>query len=105
MVVSYHQNVGQNHNLLIATKTFRNVSDFKYLETTLTNHIYIHEQINSRLIFGSVRYHSVQNLLSSDFPSKNLKIKIYKFIMQPLVLYGCKTWSLPVREEHRLNAF
>jgi hypothetical protein len=48
---------------------------------------------------------SVQNLLSSRLLSKNLKIKIYRTIILPLVLYGCETWSLTLREEHRLRVF
>jgi hypothetical protein len=36
---------------------------------------------------------------------KNLKIKIYKTIILPVVLYGCETWSLTLREEHRLRVF
>jgi len=48
-------------------------------------------------------YHSVQNLLSSSLLSKNLKIKIYKNIILPIVLYGCEIWSLTMREERRLR--
>jgi hypothetical protein len=48
---------------------------------------------------------SVQNLLSSHLLSKNLKIRIYKTIILPMVLYGCETWSLTLREEHRLRVF
>jgi len=47
----------------------------------------------------------VQNLLSSSLLSKNLKIKIYRTIILPLVLYGCETWSLTLREERRLRVF
>ena len=50
-------------------------------------------------------YHSVQNLLSSRLLSKNLKIKIYRAIILPVVLYGCETWSLTLREERRLRVF
>jgi len=50
-------------------------------------------------------YHSVQNLLSPRLPSKNLKIKIYRTIILPMVLYGCETWLLTFREEHRLRVF
>jgi hypothetical protein len=41
------------------------------------------------------------------FPSdiKNLKIKIYKTVILLVVLYGCETWSLTLREEHRLRVF
>jgi hypothetical protein len=35
--------------------------------------------------------------------SKNLKIRIYKTIILPVVLYGCETWSLTLREEYRLR--
>jgi hypothetical protein len=47
----------------------------------------------------------VQNLLSSRLLSKKLKIRIYKTIILPLVLYGCETWSLTLREGHRLRVF
>jgi len=40
-----------------------------------------------------------------SFQSKNLKIKIYKTIILPVVLYGCETWSLTLREERRLRVF
>ena len=36
---------------------------------------------------------------------KNLKIKIYRNIILPVVLYGCETWSLTLREERRLRVF
>ena len=47
----------------------------------------------------------MQNLFSSRLLSKNLKIKIYRTIILPMVLYGCETWSLTLREEHRLRVF
>ena len=46
----------------------------------------------------------MQNLLSSSLLSKNLKIKIYRTIILP-VLYGCETWSLTLWEERRLRVF
>ena len=47
----------------------------------------------------------MQNLLSSSLLSKNVKIKIYRTIILPVVLYGCETLSLTLREEHRLRVF
>jgi len=47
----------------------------------------------------------VQNLLPSSLQSKNLKIKVHRTIILLVVLYGCETWSLTLREEHRLRAF
>jgi hypothetical protein len=43
--------------------------------------------------------------LSSCLLSRNVKVKIYKAISLPVVLYGCETWSLTLREEHRLKGF
>jgi len=54
---------------------------------------------------GNACYHSVQNLLSSSLLSKNLKIKIYRNIILPLVLYGCETWKLTLKEESRVRVF
>jgi hypothetical protein len=45
------------------------------------------------------------SLLSSRLLSRNVKVKIYKTIILPVVLYGCDTWSLKLREEHRLRVF
>jgi hypothetical protein len=52
-----------------------------------------------------MQFHAVQNLLSSRLLSRNVKIKIYKTIILPFVLYGCETLSLTLREEHRLRVF
>ena len=49
--------------------------------------------------------HAVQNVLSSRLLSKNLKIKKYRTIILPVVLYGCETWSLTLREERKLRVF
>jgi hypothetical protein len=37
--------------------------------------------------------------------SRNLKIRTYKIVILPVVLEGCETWSLTLREEHRLGVF
>jgi len=81
------------------------VEEFKYLGTTSTNRNSIQEEIKSRMKSGNARYHLVQNLLSSSLLSKNLKINIYRTKILPVVLYGCETWSLPLRVEHRLRVF
>ena len=47
----------------------------------------------------------MQNLLSSSLLHKTIKIKIYRNIILPIVLYGCKTWLLLLREEYTLKVF
>jgi hypothetical protein len=63
----------------------------------------MHEEIKSRVNAGNACYYSVQSLLSSRPLSRNVKVKIYKTITS--FLYGCETWSLTLREEHRLRVF
>jgi hypothetical protein len=90
MLLSRHQNVGQNQDIKIANRSFENVSQLKYLGTTVTNQNLIQEEIKKTLNSGNACYHLVQSLLSSRLLSKNLKIRIYKTISLPVVLYGCE---------------
>jgi hypothetical protein len=92
MIMSHHPNSGQNQNIRIANESFENVATLKYLGKTLTNQNDIHDQIKSRLNSGNACYYSVQNLLSSRLTTKNL-------------MYGCETWSLTLREKHRLKVY
>jgi len=81
------------------------VEEFIYLGSTLTNQTSIQEEIKSRLKSEYACYHSVQTILSSSLLSKNLKIKIHRTIILPVVVYRCETWSLALREECRLRVF
>jgi len=94
--MSRDQNAGRSHSMKIDN-----------LGPTLTNKNSIQKEIKSRLKSGNACYYSVQNLLSSSLLSKKLKIKIYtrRIIIMPVVLYGCETWSLTLREERRLRVF
>jgi len=65
----------------------------------------IHEEVKRRLKSGYACYHLVQNFCLLNFLSKNIKIKIYRIITLPVVLYRCKPWSLTLREERRLREF
>ena len=75
------------------------------IEVYLTKQNSIQEEIQYRLKVKDSCYYSVQTLLSSWLLSMNLKIKIFKTIILPVVVYGCETWSLTLREEFRLRVF
>jgi hypothetical protein len=96
MLLSHHQNVGQNWDIKIANRSFENVSQFKYLGMTVTNQNLIQEEIKRTLNYDNACYHSVQVLLSSHLLST---------IILPVVLYGCKNWSLTLREDYRVRVF
>jgi hypothetical protein len=69
----------------------------------VTDRNLIQKEIKRRLNSGNACYHSVQNILYSCLPSESVKIRIYNTISLPVVLYGCETWSLTLREEYRLR--
>jgi hypothetical protein len=85
-MLSRPQNAGQKREIKIASRLFENVSQFKYLKTAATNQNCIQEEIKRRLNSGNACYHSVQNLLSFCLLSKNVKIRIYKTIIFPVIL-------------------
>jgi hypothetical protein len=104
MLISRSQKIGQKHSIKTANRSFEDVAKFKYLGTTLTHQNCMHEEPKSRLNSGKACYLSVQSLLSSRLLFRNLKVKIYKTITLPVVLYGSETWSV-TREEHRSRVF
>jgi hypothetical protein len=69
MILSHHQNSGQNQNIRTANESFENVAKFKYMRTTLTHQNDIHEEIRSRLNSENASYHSAFSPKSFAFPS------------------------------------
>jgi hypothetical protein len=75
------------------------------MEMGITNRNLMREVIMRRLYLTNACYHSVHKLLSSRPLSKNIKSKLHKTIILPVVLYWCETRSLTLREERRLRVF
>jgi hypothetical protein len=94
MLVSRCEKAEQRQSIKIGNRPFEDVAKFKYLGTTLTDQNCIYEEIKSRLNSGNACYHSVQSLLSSRLLSRNVKVKIYKTIILPVILYGFETLFL-----------
>jgi len=83
------QNAGRSDSVKTDNSSFERVEQFRYLGTALTDQNSIQEEIRLRLKSGNVCYHSVRNLPSSSLLSNNLKIKIHRNVILPIVLYGC----------------
>jgi hypothetical protein len=66
--------------------------------TTLRNQNSVQEEFKGKLKSGNTCYHSVQNRSFSGLVSKNIKIKLPRIIILPVVSYGCETWSLALRK-------
>jgi UDP-galactopyranose mutase len=85
MVMSRDWNAGRGHGVKIDNSYIERVEEFKYLGAMLTDQNSIQEEIKSKLKLGNACYYSVQNLLSSRLLSRNLKFKIYRTIILPVV--------------------
>ncbi|KAJ4448760.1 hypothetical protein ANN_00151 [Periplaneta americana] len=105
LIMSRDQNIVRNGTIKIGDLSFAEVEKFKYLGATVTNINETGEEIKRRINMGNACYYSVEKLLSSSLLSKNLKVRIYKTLILPVVLYGCETWTLTLREEQRLRVF
>ena len=101
MEIGRHRGMIANVHINRSSNSYEKVETFKYLGSLLTNKNSIQEEIKCRLTARNSCYYSVQTLLSS----RNLEIEIYKTTTMPVVLYGCETWSLTLREESRLRVF
>jgi hypothetical protein len=84
MLLAYHQNVNQNYDIKIADRSFDNVAQSIYLGMGVTNQNFIQTK-------------------TFCLPVYCQKMRIYETIILPVVLYGHETWSLTLKEEHRLR--
>ncbi|KAJ4427781.1 hypothetical protein ANN_25434 [Periplaneta americana] len=108
MIIFRNQNILGNGNIKIGDLSLEEVEKFKYLGATgatVTNINDTREEIKRRINMGNACYYSVEKILPSSLLSKNVKVRIYKTVILPVVLYGCETWTLALREEHRLRVF
>jgi hypothetical protein len=104
-IMSRGQNAVRSHNIKTVNSSFEKVEDFIYLGKILMNKNFLQAGIKRRWKPGNVCYHSVQNILSFSLLFKNIKIKIYRTVILSVILYGCKTCSLTLREERKLRVF
>jgi len=102
--MSRDQHAKQNRNIKTGNRSFEKVEHHifgnSYDEQNST-HVKLRADWSQRML-ANIRCRS----MSSNLLSKNLKIKICKYNCNfPFVLYGCETWSLTLKKEHRLRLF
>ncbi|KAJ4441643.1 hypothetical protein ANN_11501 [Periplaneta americana] len=87
MIMSRDQNIVRNGNIKIGDLSFEEVDKFRYLEATVTNINDTREENKRRINMRNACYYSVQKLLSYSLLSKNLKVRIYKTVILPVVVF------------------
>lgn len=92
-------------HVTINNETFEAVSDFKYLGVNINHLNHVQQEINTRLTNANRSFYSMHNILRSRNVSRNTKLKIYKTIIQPVILYAAETWPLKTEIFLRLQTF
>ena len=103
MAMSREQTAGLSHTMKVDNSSIERVEEFKYLGKTLKNKNSIHEEIKIEVRECLLQLGAEPFFF--QFAIQKFKIKLYRTIILPVVLYGCETWSLTLREEHRLRVF
>jgi len=85
--------------------TFEKVSNFKYLGVDVNESANSHEEINRRIIAGNKCYFSMTPLFKSKLLSRKTKIRLYKTLVRPIVLYACGAWASTKTDEKKLMIF
>ncbi|KAJ4428004.1 hypothetical protein ANN_24017 [Periplaneta americana] len=101
MIMSRDENIVRNRNIKIGNLSFEEVEKFKYLGATVTNINDTREEIKHRINMGNACYYSIEKLLSSTLLSKNLKVRIYKTVILPVVVITEDVQNVHLLLEHR----
>jgi hypothetical protein len=96
---------GPPRNICVEQQVWEEVQSFTYLGSNLNTLNKTTEEVNIRLIAANKCFYACKGLLSSKILSKNSKLLIYKTVIRPVATYGCETWCLIQREEHKLAIF
>ena len=70
-----------------------------HVKVPIRGRLHLANEMKSRINIGNACYYSLDKIVSSRLLSKKLKVKTYKTIILPVVLYSCKNWSLTLREQ------
>jgi hypothetical protein len=89
-------------DLVLGETTYKGVEKFKYLGCTVTDTNTREEEINIRTQNALRCAAALHKALVSKLLSRNTKIRIYKTVIRPILMYGCEIWALTLKEENRL---
>jgi len=105
MIISQNTGNEGDKSIRISYEVIEKINKFKYLGTYVTSKTEVTEKLKSRLVSGNACFYSVQKLLTSRLISRKLKLKIYRTVILPELLYGCESWSTTLADEHKLHVF
>lgn len=99
---------GQEYSRFVTdNKTYRieKVNQFEYLGVTVTNKNEEDKEIEKRIIKGSKAMGTMKRMLKSKEVSRAAKVRIYRTVIRPTVVYGCEAWVLTKKNEMKLEVW
>ena len=82
------------------------VDKFTYLGSTLSKAVHINDEVTARTAKASVAFGRLRtNVLERNGIRLNTKLKVYKAVVLPTLLYACETWTVYQRHAKKLNHF
>ena len=91
------------NSIVINGATYEKVSCFRYLGSTVTESNDIIVEIKEKIAAGNRCLRSLDRIMKARYISKRVKIRIYKTIIKPIVVFGSETWTLPEKAIAALN--
>ncbi|PSN38156.1 hypothetical protein C0J52_25847 [Blattella germanica] len=85
--------------------TFDQVQEFTYLGSKLNSENNVGREIKQRITNGNITYYMYSKLMKSKILNRELKLKMYKTLIRPVVVYGCESWTLNSNDKHLLRIF
>ncbi|KAI5646743.1 hypothetical protein NE865_00998 [Phthorimaea operculella] len=89
-------------DLHVGGTVYKGVAKFKYLGCTVTDMNTREEEIDIRIQNALRCSAALHKVLVSKLLSRRTKIRIYKTVIRPILMYGCETWTLTLKEENKL---
>jgi hypothetical protein len=84
---------------------FEHVKEFSYLGLQINQTNSINSEIQARILSGNRRYCAYGKVIKSRALNRSSKLKIYKSLIRPVVIYGCEAWTLTNRDEQNLRIY
>ncbi|KAI5639582.1 reverse transcriptase (RNA-dependent DNA polymerase) domain-containing protein [Phthorimaea operculella] len=92
----------KRNNLIVNGTSYKGVDKFKYLGCTVTDTNQREDEINIRIQNALRCSAALHKVLTSKLISRRTKVRIYKTVIRPILMYGCETWTLTLKEEENL---
>lgn len=103
MFSSRTRGAGDDHRIKLNGGYYDKCRNFKYLGSLITTDNNKSDEIKARIAAGNRSYYALLKIFKSRSLSRNLKIKVYRSVVKPVVTYGSEAWTLTVTDEELLR--